>query len=143
MTNSYALEPIIQIVSRLIAAMESQAVGQEQFAELSMRQVYYLETILRMESPTFSDVAQKLGFTKPSVTAIVDKLIRKGYVEKVQSEKDRRTYHIVPTKKAAEFSKLHENTHQQMAQIFTQNLNSDEIQQLAGLLQKVLDHTNQ
>jgi DNA-binding MarR family transcriptional regulator len=138
MTDTYTLEPIIQIVSRLIVEMESRAVGQEQFAELSMRQVYYLETILSMESPTFSDVAQKLGFTKPSVTAIVDKLIRKGYVEKVQSEKDRRTYHIVPTKKAAEFSKLHENTHRQMAQIFIQNLSSDEIQQLARLLQKVL-----
>ncbi|MCJ7435185.1 MAG: MarR family transcriptional regulator [Anaerolineales bacterium] len=123
--------------------MEAQAIGQDQFAELSMRQVYYLETILRMESPTFSDVAQNLDITKPSVTAIVEKLIRKGYVEKVQSDKDRRTYHIVPTAKAVEFSRLHENTHRQLAQLFMQNLNETEIQQLAGLLQKVLQNKNE
>jgi DNA-binding MarR family transcriptional regulator len=136
------IEPFIEIVSRLIAKMEAQAIGQEQFAELSMRQVYYLETILRMETPTFGDVAQKLGLTKPSVTAIVDKLIQKGYVEKVQSEKDRRTYHIVPTSKAAEFSRLHENTHRLMAQVLTQNLNEAEIQQMAALLKKVLQNKN-
>ena len=136
------LEPFIEIVSRLIAKMETQAIGQEQFAELSMRQVYYLETILRMESPTFGDVAQKLGLTKPSVTAIVDKLIQKGYVEKVQSESDRRTYHIVPTGKAAEFAQLHENTHRLMAQILTQNLDETEIQQMAVLLKKVLQNRN-
>jgi DNA-binding MarR family transcriptional regulator len=138
MAETDILEPFIEIVSRLIAKMETQAIGQEQFAELSMRQVYYLETILRMESPTFGDVAQSLRITKPSVTAIVEKLIQKGYVEKVQSEKDRRIYHIVPTSKAVEFSRLHENTHRQMAQLFTINLNEDEIQQLAGLFQKVL-----
>ena len=136
------LEPFIEIVSRLIAKMETQAIGQEQFAELSMRQVYYLETILRMESPTFGDVAQKLGLTKPSVTAIVDKLIQKGYVQKVQSEKDRRAYHIVPTSKAAEFAQLHENTHRLMAQVLTQNLNEAEIQQMAVLLKKVLQNRN-
>lgn len=142
MTKTHILEPFIEIVSLLIARMESQAIGQDQFAELSMRQVYYLETILRMESPTFSDVAQNLDITKPSVTAIVEKLIRKGYVEKVQSDKDRRTYHIVPTAKAVEFSRLHENTHRQLAQLFMQNLNETEIQQLAGLLQKILQNKN-
>jgi DNA-binding MarR family transcriptional regulator len=140
MTKTYSLEPFIAIISQLIARMETEAIGQEQFAELSMRQVYYLETILRMESPTFSDVAQNLGITKPSVTAIVEKLIQKGYVEKVQSENDRRTYHIIPTKKAATFSQLHENTHRQMAQLFTKTLNEAEIQQLTGLLQKVLQN---
>jgi DNA-binding MarR family transcriptional regulator len=141
-TETPTLEPIIDIISILIAKMEGQAIGQDQFAELSMRQVYYLETILRMESPTFGDVAHKLEVTKPSVTAIVEKLIQKGFVKKVQSEQDRRTYHIVPTAKAAEFSRQHEKTHGQMAQLFTQNLNEVELQQLAGLLQKVIENKN-
>lgn len=141
-TETLPLEPVIEIISLLIARMEAQAVGQDQFAELSMRQVYYLETILRMESPTFGEVAQKLEVTKPSVTAIVEKLIQKGYVKKIQSEEDRRTFHILPTTKAAEFSELHQATHRQMAQLLTQNLNETEIQQLAGLLQKVLQKKN-
>lgn len=142
-TNTPALEPIIEIISLLIAKMETQAIGQDQFAELSMRQVYYLETILRMESPTFGEVAQKLELTKPSVTAIVEKLIQKGFVKKVQSETDRRTFHIIQTAKAAEFSQLHEKTHRQMAQLFTQSLNEAELQQLAELLQKVIQSENE
>jgi DNA-binding MarR family transcriptional regulator len=140
MKNSQSLEPIIAIISLLIARMETEAVKQEQFPELSMRQVYYLETILRMESPTFSDVAQSLGITKPSVTAIVEKLIQKGYVKKVQSGEDHRIYHIIPTSKAEEFSRLHENTHRTLAELFTKNLSKAEIQQLNSLLQKVLQN---
>jgi DNA-binding MarR family transcriptional regulator len=143
MKNSQSLEPIIAIISLLIARMETEAVKQEQFPELSMRQVYYLETILRMESPTFSDVAQSLGITKPSVTAIVEKLIQKGYVKKVQSEEDRRIFYITPTPKAEEFSQLHENTHRALAELFTKNLSKAEIQQLNILLQKVLQNNKQ
>jgi DNA-binding MarR family transcriptional regulator len=140
MKNTPSLEPIIAVISLLIARMETEAVKQEQFPELSMRQVYYLETILRMESPTFSDVAQSLGITKPSVTAIVEKLIQKGYVKKVQSGEDRRIFHITPTPKAEEFSRLHENTHRALAELFTKNLSKAEIEQLNSLLQKVLQN---
>ncbi len=138
MKEIYSLEPIVEIISRLVAEMETAASEQGQFAELSMRQVYYLDTILRLENPTFSDLAQQFGVSKPSVTALVGKLIEKGFVEKVQSEADRRVYYIRPTEKAAEFARLHQATHQKMAQYLVRNLDEAEVQQLVQLLLKAV-----
>ena len=137
---TYTLEQIIEILSRTLAEMEQQAVSEAEFADLSMRQVYYLDTILEMGQPTFSDLAQQLNLSKPSVTALVHKLIQKGYVHKIQSDEDRRTYHILPAPKAQEFTRMHQAFHQHLVEIFTQRLNKTELQQLADLLNKVLQN---
>ena len=41
-----------------------------------MRQVLYLETIAQLEHPSFGELAEALEITRPSVTALVAKLIR-------------------------------------------------------------------
>jgi DNA-binding MarR family transcriptional regulator len=138
MTIKPSLEKIVEAISALMAEMESQAFVDERFAELSMRQMLYLNTILRLEHPNFSDLARELGVTKPSVTAIVSTLIRKGYVEKVQDGDDRRAYHIVPTRKAEEFDKIHAATHKRLADFLAAQLDPNEVEQLTQLLSKVL-----
>lgn len=137
-----SLETLLGLVSGLIAALEGQAVQEAGFADLSMRQVHSLQTIADMEMPTFGDVAERLKITKPSVTALVAALIRKGYVQKIQSAEDRRAYHIVLTRKGEDFTQLHQLTHRKMAQFIAQNLSEAEIEQLAALLQKVLPATS-
>jgi DNA-binding MarR family transcriptional regulator len=132
------LDHLMEVISRMIAEMEALAVEEAGFADLSMRQVVYLQTITEIERPTFSDVADRLGVSKPSVTAIVGTLIRKGYVKKIQSEEDRRVYHIVLTKKGQDFEQLHTATHQRLAQHLVRNLTAEEAQQLAQLLSKSL-----
>jgi DNA-binding MarR family transcriptional regulator len=136
MENQYSLENIIATLTSLMAEMETQAFQVERFAQLSMRQMYYLSAIVRLESPTFSELAHTLGVSKPSVTAIVTTLIHKGLVEKVQDDQDRRTYHIVLTPQGVQFNQLHETVHQQMGKILTANLSEQEIATLTQLLSK-------
>ena len=138
MTTNPSLAKVVGAISALMAEMESQAFSDERFAELSMRQTLYLNTILRLEHPNFSDLARELGVSKPSVTAIVGTLIRKGYVERVQDGEDRRAYHILPTNKAEEFDKIHAATHKRLADFLAAQLSSSEVDQLVGLLDKVL-----
>jgi DNA-binding MarR family transcriptional regulator len=118
--------------------MESRAFEDERFAELSMRQIYYFETILRMGHPTFSDLARQLNVTRPSVTAIVSKLIAMGYVRKEQDDEDRRAFHIVVTSKGEEFRRIHQAIHQQVVRRLTAQLDLQEVEQLTALLQKAL-----
>ncbi len=75
--------------------------------------------------------------TKPSVSAIVHKLIQLGYVTKVRSTEDGRVYHIVLTTKGEQLADLHDNTHKMLAARLTQNLSATEIQQMAVLMQKI------
>ena len=63
-------------------------------SDLTFKQFVYLDTILKMNEPTYSDIAKKFNITKPSVTTMVNKLISLGYLERTQSEDDRRVYHI-------------------------------------------------
>jgi DNA-binding MarR family transcriptional regulator len=134
-----ALENLVAIITGLMAEMESRAFQDERFAELSMRQIFYFETILRMGHPTFSDLARQLNVTKPSVTAIVNRLIGMGYVQRVQDDEDRRAFHIVVTPKGEEFRRIHQAVHQQVVRQLTAKLNPDEVGQLTILLQKALE----
>lgn len=138
MTNHPALEKTIEIITHLMAEMEAQMIDNERFSELSMRQVLYLHTILHMRHPTFSDLARQLNVTKPSVTAIVGKLIAMGYVQKVQDDEDRRSFHIVITPKGEQYGRLHEDMHRQVAHFLSAQLNPDEVEQLTVLLQKAV-----
>jgi DNA-binding MarR family transcriptional regulator len=63
-------------------------------SDLTFKQFVYLDAILRMNKPTYSDIAKKFAITKPSVSAIVNKLISLDYLNRIQSEDDRRVYHV-------------------------------------------------
>jgi DNA-binding MarR family transcriptional regulator len=138
MTNPTSLEHVVELTSILMAEMEAQAFQDERFAELSMRQILYLNTIIHLEYPNFSDLARELKVTKPSVTAIVSALIRKGYVKKVQDAEDLRSYHIILTPKAHEFNQLHDTIHKRLADFLAAQLDTDEVEQLARLMTKAL-----
>ena len=132
-----SLVGIIAIISRALAEMETRAVEESDFADLSMKQIYYLETIAQMDSPTFTDLAETLDVTKPSITAIVNVLQRKGYVKRQQSQTDRRSYHIVLTEEGQRIGNLHQHLHEKMAAVFTNHLNQNELQTLNRILHKV------
>ena len=138
MNDKEILQQAIALISRLMGEMEAEAFEQEGFSNLSMRQLLYLETIAQMERPTFSELADQLDVTKPSVTALVKKLMKMGYVKKVQSQEDLRVYHIVLTTKGEQFTKMHDQTHRLLAERLTQNLNEQEIHQMAVMLKKVI-----
>jgi DNA-binding MarR family transcriptional regulator len=138
MQQQTALEKFIAYASALMAEMESQAFQDERFAELSMRQMFYLNTIIRMGHPTFSDLARALAVTKPSVTALVTTLIKKGYVKKVQDDEDRRAFHIVLTPQGVQFEQLHASIHKRLADLLASRLNGDDVEQLACLMEKAL-----
>jgi DNA-binding MarR family transcriptional regulator len=72
------------------------------------------------------------------VTAIVSKLMHKGYVEKVQSAEDRRAFYVLLTDKGKALSLLHDNVHRRIAEHFAHALDEHELHQLARLLNKAL-----
>lgn len=129
----------IDLFARLISAFEAKAVHDTELMALSVRQLLYLEMVTQMAGgPTFSDLAERLGVSRPSVTAIVGKLIQKGLLQKEQSREDKRVYHIIPTKKGKELAELHTGHHRRIAHHFMQVLDEREIAELVQLLRKVL-----
>ena len=65
--------------------------------ELSVSEVHILESVGKggAEGRTISDIADDLRITLPSVTIAINKLVKKGYVQKVKSPTDGRMVFVV------------------------------------------------
>ena len=105
---------------------------------LTAKQLDYLSTIARLGSPRLGDLTRELGLSSPSITAIIKRFIELGYVEKTMSEDDRRSFRIRLTEKARELEKMHQKSHMEIAETLTKNLSDSEVDQLIGLLKKVI-----
>ena len=127
----------VELISELMGELESKAFDQEGFSEITMRQMLYLETIARLGRPSFGDLAEHLKVTPPSVSGIIKKLIKLGYVTKEQSPDDGRVYFLSLTGKGRRFNQLHGEVHQVLAQRIVQNLSGEEIEELADLLGRI------
>jgi DNA-binding MarR family transcriptional regulator len=127
----------VEMISQLMGELESKAFESEGFSGITLRQMFYLETIALLDKPTFSDLAEHLQVTPPSVSAIVKKLIRLGFVSKQQAPEDGRMYLLSLTERGLRFNNLHNEVHQILAKRIIQNLTKEEIEELAELLSKI------
>ncbi|TFG49992.1 MAG: MarR family transcriptional regulator [Anaerolineales bacterium] len=127
----------VEMISQLMGELESKAFEQEGFSEITMHQMLYLETIGRLGEPTFGELADHLGVTRPSVSGLIKKLIKLGYVEKNQSSEDGRVYYLKLSEIGLRFNVLHNEVHQLLAHRITKNLDQNEINALEGLLEKI------
>jgi len=138
MAPEYTLTEIVDILTRTMGEMESRVLSGSEFAELSMRQLHYLDLVNRLGHPTLSELARELGVSRPSVTAAVAKLTDAGFVAKVASDEDRRVSHVHLAKRGQRMVRLHDEVHQSVADLFTNALTQRELRELVRMLNKVI-----
>lgn len=66
----------------------------EHYNKMSYNTMLYLNIISCKENCTVSMLSKILNVTKSAVTIKVNELVNKGYLKKIQSEKDKRIYYI-------------------------------------------------
>ncbi|HDN04791.1 MAG TPA: MarR family transcriptional regulator [Chloroflexi bacterium] len=139
MNDKSAVLETVEMISQLMGELESKAFEQEGFSDITMNQMHYLEIVANLDDPTSAHIAEKLGVTRPSVSTIVKKLIDAEYLTKTKSENDGRIYYLHLTQKGLRFNELHNEVHSILARRIIENLSQDEIESLAGLLEKITD----
>ena len=72
-------------------------------ASLTTVETFCMETILALDSPTINEFATFMCISPPNAAYKVNSLIKKGYINKVQSETDRREYHLEVTQKYVDY----------------------------------------
>lgn len=72
-------------------------------ATLTAVECFCMEVILALNEPTINEFASFVQVSPPNAAYKVSSLIQKGYVEKVQSSKDKREYYLKPTKKYMDY----------------------------------------
>lgn len=106
-------------------------------SELQLNQIHYLKIIDRTVDISFGEFAEILKVTKPSVTEIVNKLIKLGVVEKAQCTQDKRKYYIKLTEKGRNIARLPFLAEQKVVDMIVDSLNDDEIDLFINLIKKL------
>lgn len=79
---------------------------QDREASLSTVETYCMEIIQALGRPTVNEFATFSNISPPNAAYKVASLIRKGYVEKIRNETDKRAYHLQPTEKYMRYYNL-------------------------------------
>lgn len=66
-------------------------------------QFHVLAMLMNWELLQTSEIGRKLGISKPNMTALMDKLIEKGYAQRSPDARDRRIIRIAITEKGKRF----------------------------------------
>ena len=76
---------------------------QNREASLTTVETFAMETIQALGSPTINEFASFMRISPPNAAYKINSLIRKGYVQKIQSEQDKREYHLQVTQKYKDY----------------------------------------
>ncbi len=97
-----------------ILQIEEKTLKTGPLSDLSVTELHTIEAIGMYKPRTMSEVAQDLKITVGTLTTAINKLIKKGYVERKRIEEDRRVVLICTTKKGKLAYRLHEKFHNDM-----------------------------
>ena len=90
------------------------------------------------ESVKQVDIERYFSMTNPTVTGLVQKLEKKGMIERKTNPQDNRSKILCPTQKTLEMRELLVSLGEKLEGKFTQVLSSKEKQELIKLLKKLL-----
>ena len=86
---------------------------------------------------TMKDIANSIRRTKPTVTVLVDKLEKLGYIKREASDEDNRSTNIVLTQKGEDFKVIFEKISKELNKMLYKNLSPEESELIEKLLRKV------
>ena len=96
-----------------------------------------LVCLYQNDKMTMKDIADKIHRTRPTVTVLVDKLEKLGYLKREISKEDNRYTYIVLTKKGQDFKPIFEKISEDLNNMLYKNLSEEESDILENLLQKI------
>lgn len=115
---------------------------QEMFAKIHSREtslttveLFCVEIIYALQEPTVAEFASFINVSSPNAAYKVNSLIKKGYIEKIQSEKDRREYHLRVTDKYYEYFNLSQSYVSTVARRSEEYFTKEQIDELNRILE--------
>lgn len=129
------MDPFVEEVNRYLVTIfnevlmiEEEALKGSQFKNISIKEMHTIEAIGMYRKHTATQVANKLGITAGTLTASINNLEKKGYVERVRSKEDRRVVKLGLTKQGRLLYRLHDKFHRDMVKDTVKEMNEDEVE---------------
>lgn len=120
--------------------IEEYSIKQGAFNDLSITEIHTIEAIGLYGAKTMSEIAAGLDITMGTLTIAVDRLIKKGYLERSRSELDRRIVNVNLTKRGKLAYRIHEKFHMDMVKAIMLDFTPAEEEVLLTALSKLNKH---
>lgn len=89
---------------------------------------------------TMADISKRINKDKSTVTALVDKLVRLGYVTKERDVEDTRVVYVALTDKGKELQPIFEAISKELLDLFYFGISEKEKENLLHILKKIYDN---
>ncbi len=106
-------------------------------ATLTTVESFCMEVIMALGSPTIAEFSNMMNLSTPNAAYKINNLVKKGYVKKVQSETDKREYHLYPTRKYIDYYSISYAYLQKVVDRAKQRFTVEELQNLERMLRIV------
>ena len=120
-----------------IMNIEEKAIITEEFKDISNNDMHIIEAIGVNEPKNMSQVAKALSVTVGTLTIAINNLVKKGYVDRVRSEKDRRVVYISLSSKGRKAFVHHAKFHEEMIHATVKGLSTEEVNILVKSLENL------
>ena len=137
--EKYLNDFFVHIFNKILA-WEEQALSNVGAADLSVKELHVLEAVSDLTAQsrnTMTAIAAALSIRVSSLTAAVNTLVRKGYLERRGEPGDRRVIRVRLTEKGEQANQLHSRFHADMIAGVAQGLNEEELDVLVHSLEQL------
>ena len=135
--NREVINDVLVNLFNEILRLEEEAIITDKYKDISNNDMHIIEAV-GLGGGNMSSIAAKLKITVGSLTTSMNSLVKKGYVKRERSEKDRRVVFIQLTNKGRMAYHHHAEFHRQMTEAVIAELNENETE----VLVKALDCVN-
>lgn len=106
----------------------------EREGSLSAMEAFSLEVINMLSEPTVGQFADFLKISQSNATYKVNSLIKKGYLERQNSQTDRREYHLVLSEKYYNYESLMSSYELQVIERIKQRFSKEDLENFDRML---------
>lgn len=122
-----------------IMDIEERALITSEYKDISVKDMHVIEAVGIGNPRNMSAVAKSLSVTVGTLTIAMNNLVKKGYVNRVRSEEDRRVVLVSLSEKGEQAYHHHRIFHERMVMSVLKDLNKEETESLTAALIKLQD----
>lgn len=137
MNINKTLNEVLVKLFRSVNVIEERALRTDEYKDVTTNDMHVIEAIGMDGAKNMTSVARTLEVTTGTLTIAVNSLVKKGYVDRVRSEEDRRVVLVSLSEKGKRAFLHHHRFHEQMIEAVVAELTEEEQQILARALTKL------
>ncbi|MDO4925382.1 MAG: MarR family transcriptional regulator [Turicibacter sp.] len=134
-----------EILNRLLVQLfndilhiEEKAMKNTEFTDLSITEIHTIEAIGTEGNRTMGEIAHDLRITVGTLTTAINRLIKKGYVERKRIEEDRRVVLVSLTESGKAVFLTHSEFHKEMIDEILESFQGEDLEVLNKILRKAI-----